>query len=112
MSRTAANIIALAFCFLFVLVGCLWIWRPGIQQDEALFAAGIYPPFFRENCVRAFKVEFPLMVMTYVGTLKAMLYRFLIFPVFEPTAASIRMPALADRGGFGMDVLPLDVSHS
>jgi hypothetical protein len=79
---------------LFVLVGSLWIWRPGIQQDEALFAAGIYPPFFRENCVRAFKQEFPLMVMTYVGTLKAMLYRFFVFPLFDTSAASVRIPAL------------------
>ena len=94
MSRTAANVVALGLCVLFVLVGSLWIWRPGIQQDEALFAAGIYPPFFRENCVRAFKQEFPLMVMTYVGTLKAMLYRFLVFPFFDTTAASIRMPSL------------------
>src|SRR5215208_4214189 len=78
MSRTTANIVALSLCLLFVLVGSLWIWRPGIQQDEALFAAGIYPPFFRENCVRIFKQEFPLMVMTYVGTPKAMFYRFLV----------------------------------
>jgi hypothetical protein len=81
-------------CFLFFAVGSLWIWRPGIQQDEALFAAGIYPPFFRENSVRAFKHEFPLMVMTYVGTLKAMLYRAVVFPFFEPSAASVRIPAL------------------
>jgi hypothetical protein len=94
MSRKAANLIALGFCVLFVLAGSLWIWRPSIQQDEALFAAGIYPPFMPENCVRLFKREVPLMVMTYVGTLKAVLYRFLVFPFFDPTAASVRIPAL------------------
>src|SRR5262245_18847894 len=94
MSRRAANTVALGLCALFLLAGSLWIWRPSIQQDEALFAAGIYPPFFRENCVRIFKQEFPLMVMTYVGTLKATLYRFMIFPFFETTAASVRIPTL------------------
>jgi hypothetical protein len=93
-SRLAANVVALSLCILFLFAGSLWIWRPGIQQDEALFAAGIYPPFFRENNVRAFRHEFPLMVMTYVGTLKAVIYRTVVFPFFEPTAASVRLPAL------------------
>jgi hypothetical protein len=89
-----ANLAALALCVLFVAAGGLFISKPGIEQDEALFAAGIYPPFFRENNVRLFGHEFPLMVMTYVGTLKAMLYRFFVFPFFEPSAASVRIPAL------------------
>ena len=92
--RSAANAVALAFCALFLILGSAWIWRPGIQTDEALFAAGIYPPYTRWNNVRAFGVELPLMVMSYVGTVKATLYRALVFPFFDTTAASVRLPAL------------------
>jgi hypothetical protein len=92
--RRKANVAALCLCGLFFAAGMLWISQLGFQQDEVLFAGGIYPPFVRQNSVRAFKHEFPLMLMTYVGTLKAMLYRSLVFPFFEPSAASVRIPAL------------------
>jgi hypothetical protein len=79
---------------MFFLLGSLWIWRIGLQNDEVLFAGGIYPPFVRGDSVRAWGYHLPLMVMTYVGTLKAMLYRALVFPFFEPSGASVRIPAL------------------
>ena len=94
ISRRTANAIAFALCLLFVAVATLWISRIGIQTDEALFAAGVYPPFTRSWNVRAFGVEFPLMVMTYVGTVKSVLYRALVFPFFPPSAASVRLPAV------------------
>jgi hypothetical protein len=93
-SLRTANGAALALCVLFLVAGSLWIWRPGIQQDEALFAAGIYPPISDQNSIRVFKHRVPLMVMTYVGTLKATIYRGLVFPFFEPSAVSVRVPAL------------------
>jgi hypothetical protein len=93
--RPTANLLAVFLCLLFFATGILWIERPGLQNDEVLFGAGVYPPFVRANSVRAFKHEFPLMVMTYVGTVKALVYRTLIFPFVDPTAVSVRVPTLA-----------------
>jgi 4-amino-4-deoxy-L-arabinose transferase-like glycosyltransferase len=89
-----ANIFALFCCILFILAGAFQIWRPGIQTDEALFTAGIYAPALEpENKLRVFGHDYLLMVMTYVGTLKARVWS-PIFRVFGVTAASIRMPAV------------------
>jgi 4-amino-4-deoxy-L-arabinose transferase-like glycosyltransferase len=84
MLRDRADAFALLFCLLFVALGSLWLSEVGIQNDEALFSAGIYPPF--GNASR-------LMVMTYVGALKSHLY-VPIFKMWPPSAASIRFPAL------------------
>jgi 4-amino-4-deoxy-L-arabinose transferase-like glycosyltransferase len=89
----SANGLALLCCLLFLCVGSLWIWLPGIQTDEALFAAGIYDPKNPRDLISIFKHHVPLMVMTYVGTLKSWIYAGL-FTFFDPTAASTRIPAL------------------
>jgi hypothetical protein len=83
---------ALLCCILFVLSGSLWLWRPGVQTDEALFTAGIWnvaPLAY----IRIFGTDYVTMVMNYVGGLKAQLWR----PVFAAagvTPESIRFPAL------------------
>jgi hypothetical protein len=90
--RNWANTLALLCCVLFVLSGSLWLWRPGVETDEALFTSGIWnigPIAF----IRIFKVDYPTMVMTYVGALKAFLWR-PIFALLGVTAESIRFPAL------------------
>lgn len=94
MKPSRANVTALLLCALFFLSGVVWISRIGLQYDEALFSAGIYPPFVHRDSVRIFKQEYPLMVMSYVGTLKSMIYRFGVFPFFEPSPGSVRIPAL------------------
>ena len=86
-----ADAIALVFCLLFVVLGSLWISEVGIQNDEALFSAGIYPPF--GDSVHLFRKPFPLMVMSYVGTLKSYVW-WPILSVWKPSAASLRFPAL------------------
>ena len=63
MIRDRADRLVFVFCLLFICLGCLWVGEMGIQNDEALFSAGIYPPSFDWS-----------MVMTYVGTLKSFLY--------------------------------------
>lgn len=89
-----ANLIAFLCCLLFVLLGSLWIWRPGIQTDEALFTAGIYGPFeYPLASIRIFQHDFGTMVMTYVGALKAQLWR-PVFKLWGVTPATIRVPAL------------------
>src|SRR5689334_19100167 len=89
----AAGIVALLFCLLFVIVGAPWIDKPGIQTDEALFAAGIYPPFLHPFVIRIFKHDYPMMVMTYVGTVKSAIWA-AIFKVWPPSPASVRIPAV------------------
>jgi len=88
-----AGSVALLFCILFIIVGVPWIDKPGIQTDEALFAAGIYPPFQDTFVIRIFKHDYPMMVMTYVGTLKSYIWA-AIFKVWTPSPASVRIPAL------------------
>ncbi len=65
----------LAFsCCLTILAGCAFIPYAGIQMDEALFAGPYYQPIAREFRLRVFHHDIPLMVMTYIGTLKTLLY--------------------------------------
>src|SRR5580698_11049105 len=91
-SPRTANIAALMLCVLFVSIAVPWINRPGIQTDEALFAAGIYPPFNEQFTVHIFEHDYPLMEMSYVGALKARLWA-LIFKFWHPSAASVRIPS-------------------
>jgi 4-amino-4-deoxy-L-arabinose transferase-like glycosyltransferase len=87
------GVVALLFCAIFVLIGAAWIDKPGIQTDEALFAEAIYPPFDKQFMVRILGRDHQLMVMSYVGALKPRLWA-LIFRVWAPSAASVRIPAL------------------
>jgi len=91
--RTQARIVALLFCALFIAIAVPWIDKPGIQTDEALFAAGIYPPFQTEFRIRMFHHDYPIMVMTYVGALKARIWA-MIFKFWPPSPASVRIPAI------------------
>jgi len=80
------------FCLLFIAVAVSWIDKPGMQTDEVLFAGGIYPPFDERFIVRIFGHEVPIMVMSYVGALKAHIWA-AIFAVWPPSPASVRIPA-------------------
>ena len=80
----AMRFVALLLCVLFIAIGVPWIDKPGIQTDEALFAGGIYPPFQDQFVIRIFKHDFPVMVMTYVGTLKSCVWA-MIFAVWPPS---------------------------
>ena len=88
-----ANLLAVVLCGLFLAVSLPWITRLGIQTDEAIFAGGIYPPFAGQFIVRIFKHDVPLMVMSYVGSLKSLIWR-MIFFLWQPSPASVRIPAL------------------
>ncbi|HYO81691.1 MAG TPA: glycosyltransferase family 39 protein [Bryobacteraceae bacterium] len=88
-----ANAGAALLCMLFVLSGSLFLDRPGLHSDELLFAGGIYPPAPPYGSARVFGRDFPLMVMSYCGTLKSLLWT-PIFAAFGVTAVSVRFPAL------------------
>lgn len=89
----ASAITAGLLCILFILIAIPWIGKPGIQTDEALFAAGIYPPFSEQFAIRVFERDYPLMVMSYVGALKSYIWS-LIFKVWPPSPASVRIPSV------------------
>jgi hypothetical protein len=73
--KNLASRLSLAFsCCLVILTGCAFIPYAGIQMDEALFAGPYYQPVAREFRLRWFHHDIPLMVMTYIGTLKTLLY--------------------------------------
>ena len=111
VSSRNANIGALLLCVLFVLVAIPWIGKPGIQTDEALFAGGIYPPFNEQFTIHIFHHAYPLMEMSYVGALKVRIWA-LIFKVWRPSPASVRVPADDAGGAFDLVVLSIDVRAS
>lgn len=80
-------------CSFFFLLGCAFIPHLGIQNDEALFASGLYDPLGLAYDRQVFGYKIPVMVMTYLGALKAWIYAG-IFRVWEPGAASVRTPML------------------
>lgn len=63
----------------------------GIQNDEALFATVQYGPVAKEFRMRAFHHDVPLMVMTYLGTLKSLFFAG-VFTIWNPSLWSIRIP--------------------
>jgi hypothetical protein len=85
--------LAPALCALFILQGWIFIPYPGIQNDEALFAAGLYPPVWVEHGISVFHRMVPTMLMNYLGGLKIWIYG-AIFAVWPPSAYSFRVPPL------------------
>lgn len=80
-------------CCLFILIGLAVIPYLGIQNDEALFASPIYLFNAKDFCVALFHRMIPLMVMSYIGTLKSALY----LPIFGLAGVSVwtvRVPML------------------
>jgi hypothetical protein len=82
------------FCLLFFLEGLVFVPYVGLQNDELLFGGGIYPPWGVSHLIRIQGHTFPTMILSYVGTLKAWLYRVLIFSIWQPSPWSVRLPVL------------------
>ena len=89
--------IALALGVLFVVAASLWIDRPGIQTDEALFGVGVFQPEVTLYQAEASGHRVPLMLMSYMGALKTWIYAG-IFRVWAPSPASIRIPMILCGG--------------
>ena len=92
--RTARISIALCVTF-FIAAGCAFIPLAGIQNDEALFAPAIFPETcgYNDGWIAWRQWEVPVMLMSYVGALKAWLYG-AVFAVWAPSVWSVRMPVL------------------
>jgi hypothetical protein len=77
----------------FFLAGQPFIARLGIQNDEALFATPIFEPRVALYSSHIGSFQIPLMVMSYLGCLKTLIYR-PIFRLFSVGPYSLREPAL------------------
>ena len=65
----------------------------GLQNDESLFANGIFKPYAVAYSLRVGHSTLPLMLMTYLGTVKSWMYR-PIFQVFGSGVLAMRIPML------------------
>ena len=84
---------ALACCALFLVSGFAILPYPGIQNDEALFAAPLFFPQWMIASIHIAGLHIPTMQMSYLGCLKAWVYK-PIFSIWSPSVYSIRIPAL------------------
>jgi hypothetical protein len=72
----------------------------GVQNDEALFASPLLPPKDWFYQIRLFHSDIALLLLSYLGTLKTLLYK----PIFRwcgVSAATIRVPMIA-AGALGI----------
>lgn len=99
--------IALLLAFLWVMAAAWGVSaKLGLQEDEALFATGMYTPDNVRYAVADHRVA--LMIFPYIGALKSWLYSGW-FSVVEPGLRTIRMP-MAFAGAV-MLVLLADVAY-
>jgi 4-amino-4-deoxy-L-arabinose transferase-like glycosyltransferase len=78
-------------CGLFITLGALLIPLAGLQSDEALFGAPLYPNINNYLWTRPWRLNIPVMEMSYLGSLKSFLY----LPIFQLLGANlwtIRLP--------------------
>jgi 4-amino-4-deoxy-L-arabinose transferase-like glycosyltransferase len=80
-------------CLYFLLAGMLFLGQIGIENDEPLFAGAFLKPYGEAYTIRIGHSRIPLMVMTYIGTLKAWLYRPLM-SIFGTGLTVLRLPMI------------------
>ena len=93
MKRLAAALL-IVLCAWFILAGCLFLPRLGVQTDEVYFSGGLYQPTEYRYGVRMFHHRVPLMLLSYLGATKTWFYAAL-FRVWPPSLAALRVPMLA-----------------
>lgn len=84
---------ALIGSLFFFFAGLAYLFLIGIENDEALFAGAFLKPYGEAYTIRIGHSRIPLMVMTYIGTLKAWLYRPLM-SLFGTGVMVLRVPML------------------
>lgn len=112
LSKDRATLTGATVCAVLLLLLCLPVLdRPGMQTDETLFAAGIYGPYDESNVVSIGGLHIPLMLMTYVGTFKSLLYRPIV-AVFGTSPWAIRLPGvlLSSLSVFAFTLLLVEVT--
>ena len=91
--RPGPIFLVLLSCSFFLFAGLLLAPLIGIEGDEPLFVQAMYPPRVELYTVEIMHRKVPLMLMTYVGTLKSWIYT-PIFQVFGSGVMSMRVPVL------------------
>ena len=95
-SSTAWQVALVAVaCGLFLLLGALLVPRAGIQNDEALFSSPLFNTLGETPFRRLLHFDIPLMVMSYLGSLKSLLY-IPILRLFGSSVWTLRLP-MVDR---------------
>jgi len=87
------NRVGFAASSLFILLAILYIPYAGIQADEALFSVPIFPHVSNDLRLPLLPHHVPLMVMTYVGSLKTLVY-WPIFRIFGANTWTLRVPVV------------------
>jgi 4-amino-4-deoxy-L-arabinose transferase-like glycosyltransferase len=87
------SLCAWAACIFFFLAGLAFLPHLGVQNDEALFASVLYQPRAAAFFLHIGHSTVPLMLMSYLGTLKAWVYS-PIFRVFGTGVWALRAPVL------------------
>ena len=90
-------VVAALACIFFVAAGWAFLPHLGVENDEALFAASIYDPASLVHVIIHHK-PYPLMLMSYLGTLKGYLYK-PIFRWFGTGLIPLRLPVILAAAG-------------
>src|SRR5262245_33799423 len=95
LPNTRSNCVMFICGAIYVGLSVAFINRPGLQYDEVLFSSGALG--LDENFVELrWSVaghQFPLMLMPFIGAIKAYMYK-PIFLLFSPSAATVRLPVI------------------
>src|SRR5271157_6320514 len=91
--RVHGSLCAGAACIFFFVTGRAFLPHLGIQNDEALFAAVLYQPRAAAFILHIGHTQVPLMLMSYLGALKAWIYS-PIFRIFGTGVSALRDPVL------------------
>jgi hypothetical protein len=93
MALRRGSVLPLIACSFFVLAGLAFFPLLGIESDEALFANVFFKPRGAGYSYRLGHAELPLMVLSYLGTLKSWIY-VPIYGVFGRGVGSTRVPVI------------------
>jgi 4-amino-4-deoxy-L-arabinose transferase-like glycosyltransferase len=80
-------------CLFFLLAGLAFLTNIGVENDETIFAGVFFKPYGGAYTIRIGHSRIPLMVMSYIGSLKAWLYRPLM-NIFGTGLTALRLPML------------------
>src|ERR1700722_19922009 len=83
--------IVLAFAILFVFLGIILIPYNGLETDEVLFAQPLHGLINPNFAIRVHHHFVPLMIISYIGTLKSLIYWPLSW-IFSSSVYFVRLP--------------------
>ena len=94
--KPSADPFLVSGCLVFLLCACLFLHLPGLHYDEVIFAnaaLGNIDNSFITYELKIGSVKVPLMIMPYIGALKALIYA-PIFKIWDPSPITVRVPVI------------------